>query len=278
MATKQGDRHFGTTRDVLERAGMNEVVRVITKGRSTVAEIKLVSDWVRKTFGAMGMGFDGGDDDAVLDKMYDWQKGHVITSSPDYVPGKGEIAYRAAAKTALLQALHSGYEYFIVGDDDMVPSKTFMKEWRELMNEGCGQYMSGYGGVLMLGASEWNNRWKDIDAVVYQGCYDIHDRALGSFAVLYNRHGAMMVLEELDKRPNIPFDHAFYQVALQGGFTAVAMPNLFVADHRHKTSSVNKKRRIKGNEMETRIKSCRWDVSRYDWPPPPSSFRSSAAS
>lgn len=37
----------------------------------------------------------------------------------------------------------------------------------------------GYGGV----------------ACVVTRCYDVHDRTMGSFAVLYNRDGAAMVLQ-----------------------------------------------------------------------------------
>jgi hypothetical protein len=83
---------------------------------------------------------------------------------------------------------------------------------------------------------------------------------------MYNWAGALMALQRLEQRPNIPFDHAFYLAGLEGAFAAVALPNLFVVDHRVKTSTVNDGRAMDGREeMEYRAERNRCNLSNYNF-------------
>lgn len=261
MESLERSQRFDATKTQLIKAGMSNIVRVMTPQENTDSEFRLVADWARKRFGLAEK------DDRRLLKLAKARK-KTSSADPDYVPTDGEIAFRAAMKRAIVQALEEGLEYFFVGDDDIVPSKSLRNELVNLMTNGCGRYMTRFAGLLLLGSSEWNQRWKEIDPVVYDGCYDLHDRTFGSFAVFYNADGARMVLEQLEDRPNIPGDHAFYLAALQGTFAATAMPNLFIVDHRAKKSAVNDGRDMRGrDEMDVRAEYNRWDVSRYAFAP-----------
>lgn len=255
---------FNKTTTQLLRSGMRNITRVLTSPALIEAEIKLVADWARDAFRMIEI-----DDRELLLSARNNQPANLSSAQPSYVPTIGEIAVRAAQKNAIMQGITSGAEYFIVGEDDVVPIKSLQHHLRKTMAVGCGRYMDRFAGILLLGASEWNQRWDEIDPTIYRGCYDVHDRTFGAFAVMYNKRGADATLKELADRPNAPVDHAFYLAAMQGAFSAVTVPNLFVVDHRSKQSSVNTNRAMDGrDEMEYRAERNRWNLSNYDFVPP----------
>jgi hypothetical protein len=251
---------YDAARSRLMMAGFSKIVRVLTSPEKVVEETKLLVAWVRTK---LWIGFND-PDDAVLAKARQMQPPRMSSADPAYIPTPGEVGLRAAYKHALRRGIESGEEYFIIADDDLVPSKTLQQQMHETLTSGCGRYMTRYAAVLLLGATEWNERWILIGENSYGGCYDVHDRAFGSFAVLYNRHGAVLTLEALEDRPNIPTDHTFYQATLRGAFAAVASPNLFVVDHRNKTSAVDPNRDVGDlGEMLAMAKRSRWNLSNY---------------
>jgi hypothetical protein len=264
MDSTEREELFVRTAGLLRRAGFKKIVRVLTLDARVDAEVKLVADWARKRFHMP----NDTDDRALLATARASQALTLSSADPDYVPTIGEISVRAAHKATLSKAVERGAPMFMIGEDDIVPIRSMQYRLKTMLQDGCGKYLSKYAGLLLLGSSEWNQRWEHIDKNRFGGCYDVHDRTFGAFAVLYNRNGAIMVLEQLASRPNMPFDHAFYLAALQGTFVAAALPNLMIIDHRSKVSTVNAGRAMNGrDEMELRAERNRWELSDYLFSP-----------
>lgn len=169
-------------------------------------------------------------------------------------------------KTEKIQAGIFG-DHFLVVDNDIVLHKHFPEGYQKLHREGCGLYLSQYGGLVLLGSSEWQKdgeRWGSMTKSEYLSGYDAPDRTLGSFTVLHNEAGAELLLQMRSQMPNAPFDHSLYQVALRKGLVSVALPNLVIVDHRHHESTVNGER-LEGHKVQDRIRRNKWNTTLYDW-------------
>jgi len=270
---------------VIEENGVGplEIVPVIAAKQENSKELRRVASWVRHRFSVIiPTNILHSSDMDVVKYMIGRQsmvQSDELQAEPQYIPRVGEIYVRAAFRKALMKALDSPDEYFVIVEDDVVPSNNFMNELSAVMENGCGRYMSRYTGVLMLGSSDWGDEshWSVIDEAVEKDqsmCHDAHSRSYGAFAVLYNRNAAKMILREMDRWPNIPYDHIFYRLAMRGAFVSVAYPNLVVVDHWNKSSNVNQAKWQKeegegmedpNKEMNLRIERHRWDMGRYKW-------------
>lgn len=259
----------------LRRAGFSQIVPVIASSKDIVEEMLRVANWTRRMFPETFTLWPN-----ISTKEFIANVRALVgvrsATSINYLPSQKEIQYSSAHQKAIRMAIlkhRREYradmfdEFFIVVDNDIVLHKNFQKEYQKLVQEGCGLYLSQYGGLILLGSSEWQDgeRWTSMVDSRFLSCYDAHDLTLGSFAVLYNEAGARMILKERSRTPNIPFDHSLYQLALQGGLVSVAVPNLVVVDHWGGEDSVDGIG-TNNHEMEDRIRRNKWDIPLYDWP------------
>jgi len=263
--------------DAVDPEKSMERVMVIATQEDNEAELAKLASWTRQTYSDSLPDdvLQGTDLEVILhmNHMQATRKHYAV--STNYVLRPGEAYVKAAMIKALELGLASNEEYFMVVEDDVVPSVNFKQKLSTLMKEGCGRYLGSYGGVVLLGSSDWGeDYWHGIDAAMmneYNMCHDAHNFTMGAFAVLYNRDGASLVLEEATRRPNMPIDHSFIKVAIRGGFVSVAMPNLIIVDHFNKTSATFADRfKLVGvtspdEEMWRRVGRNRWDVDMYQW-------------
>jgi len=276
------DKTLARFQSVEEKGGMGTLNKllVMASKEDSIAELGRVASWIRHQFSVIiPSGILYGSDIDVVAFMISRQarvESDDLHAQPQYIPQWGEIVIRAAFRKALTQALDSGAEYFAIMEDDVVPSENFIAEFSTLMEKGCGRYMSRYTGVLLLGSSNWayDGHWSLVDQAMEKDhymCHDAHRYTIGAFAALYNRNAARLILHEMDRWPNVPYDHIFYRLALRGAFLSVAYPNLVIMDHWNKTSRVNQTQwegstlKHQQKEMVLRLGKSRWDSHRYKW-------------
>lgn len=182
-----------------------------------------------------------------------------------YLPTLGELFYRSSYVSMLQHAISGNRRIFATFDDDAV----LHEQTREFLRtearppDGCLSPLSTHDGIVLLGSSEWNNRWDAIDSQLSKGhCYDVHDRALGSFGVVFTKGAASRLIELSEEFPRRPLDLLSYELAKEGYYTRVVFPNIVIADHFHK-SRVNAKRVRSNDEMDVRTKAHRWVLDDY---------------
>jgi hypothetical protein len=176
----------------------------------------------------------------------------------------GEVGYQKSMAALLQRASHDGTKVLLVFDDDAVVAKDFDARLRKaLENHQCNSGMHGgdaaRGGVLMLGASEYNMNdvqasnssvpmtwWlkkKMIDDMTVRGCYTRTKGTLGSYGVVYHRKVFDPILSWMQSPVGRtkPFD--WFAVPkrsgsnyLSGFSNYVVWPNLVIQDVRHNSS------------------------------------------
>ncbi len=212
----------------------------------------------------------------------------IIDNSTSSIPQNltcGELGYRDSMRRIVRESMSLDHSKIIVLDDDTFPILNFKEKLYDLVSDDvCGNHLQtkNRGGVVLLGATiyskgsypkfvenDYYSGWSQIDAEVKAMkaggkanplCYNVIERAFGSFGTVFHRSSYPSVLEWLDLFPQKPFDHIWPWLAVQGYITKIASPNLVVPDT-SKPSSVDPNRST--ISMDDRNKMHRWKMERY---------------
>jgi len=194
----------------------------------------------------------------------------------------GERGYRAGMRKLFSSLIAQNVTgNVVVLDDDVLLRCDFHQRLKELLEKSrCGNHValtSAQPGVLMLGSSIWINGtfpargaytagWNLTDYELKTlkdaghdppGCYNVHKKVFGSFAVMYHSALFQSIVDWLDDKYNArPFDHIFPDLVGKGYIVRSAYPYLAVQDVRH-TSNIDPSRQQQSN-MQYRAKLHRW--------------------
>ena len=181
-----------------------------------------------------------------------------------WIRGDGINAYRQSMAKALGAGLETGAKVLAVLDEDFRVSKTFSKQWAELVaSDSCYTDTLANDGVFLLGSTVWDEKfWVDTTAYpqdylrggVGGGnnnsnsskrinstgdpiCFDGMQSTRGSYASLFSRKAAAVALDWIEATPPTrAFDMLWMDLIGLGFPVRAALRPLIVPDVEHNST------------------------------------------
>jgi hypothetical protein len=197
----------------------------------------------------------------------------------------GERGYLASMRGLFEQGLRNKeIRSMMIFDEDVLFDCHFKEELLAVLQSSrCGGPVSrnaAHGGVLVLGASIWVEKWRpgelkgwalsnhDLVSATSQFhtrpmCFNAHSKVFGTYAVIYHRSTFAFILEWI-KRTRVPFDHIFKDLSMYGHVVRVAYPFVAIQDVAHNSTIDN--RGTQQANLEGRARLHHWQLDRYCYP------------
>ena len=197
----------------------------------------------------------------------------------------GERGYLASMRGLFEHGLRNAdIQSMLIVDEDVLFDCHFKEELLAVLESPrCGGHVSSRakkGGVLILGASIWVEKWRpgelkgwalsnhDLVSATTQFrtrpmCFNAHSKVFGSYAVLYHRSTFSYILSWI-KKSRVPFDHIFKDLGMAGHVVRVAYPYVAIQDVAHNSTIDN--RGTQQADLRARAKLHHWQLDRYCYP------------